>query len=395
MMTPRHAASSGTVTLLRLAIGGLGSALILTLTALVAVVVNVARRVVVPTARAKDVRIEDLDLRAQTITLSRTPDSELPGRYGLFTTGTVPYVKLGSVLAEDDSTVTRKLLTEVDGEMRLAREASFSGWYFDRPEQLNLPFHPELIASRLGPCPAWLFSGGETWAIHVHGRGAARAECLRAVPLFHDAGITSLVVSYRNDGEAPASRNGTYALGDTEWRDVDAAISYARRHGAARIILVGWSMGGAIVLQTAARSAHRDMIEGIVLESPVVDWRGVLTFHAKLNRIPDAVGSLAVATLEQPWTAKAVGVGEPIAFDRLDMVSHADVLSVPILILASDDDGFVPIDGAVALAAARPDIVTLERFTVARHAKLWNFDQTRFDRAIATWLTRHRFSGDA
>ncbi len=394
-MTPRHAASNGTVTVLRLLIGALGSALALTLGALGAVVFRVARRVVVPTPRAKDVRIEDLDLRAQTITLSRTPDSELPGRYGMFTTGTVPYIKLGSVLAQDDRTVTRKLLTEVDGEMRLCRDASFSGWYFDRPEQLGLPFQPELIASRVGPCPAWLFPGGDTWAIHVHGRGAARAECLRAVPLFHDAGLTSLVVSYRNDGEAPASRNGTYGLGETEWRDVDAAIAYARRHGARRVVLVGWSMGGAIVLQTAARSAHRALISGIVLESPVVDWRSVLTFQAKLNRIPDAVGTLAVATLQQPWTAKAVGAEAAIPFDRLDMVAHADALSVPVLILASDDDGFVPIDPAVALAEARPDAVTLERFQTARHTKLWNFDQARFDRAIRSWLVAHEFSATA
>ncbi|WP_457826784.1 alpha/beta hydrolase family protein, partial [Staphylococcus aureus] len=70
------------------------------------------------------------------------------------------------------------------------------------------------------------------------------------VPVFHELGITSLLVSYRNDGEAPRSRTGTYALGATEWRDVDAAIGYARRQGARRVLLMGWSMGGAIVLQT-------------------------------------------------------------------------------------------------------------------------------------------------
>ena len=45
------------------------------------------------------------------------------------------------------------------------------------------------------------------------------------------SGITSLVVSYRNDGEAPRSRAGTYTLGATEWRDVDAAVGFARRRG--------------------------------------------------------------------------------------------------------------------------------------------------------------------
>ena len=110
----------------------------------------------------------------------------------------------------------------------------------------------------------------------MHGRGTTRAECLRAVPVFHALGITSLVVSYRNDGEAPRSRAGTYALGATEWRDVDAAVGFARRRGARRILLMGWSMGGAIALQLELNSAHRDVIAGLILESPVIDWRVVL-----------------------------------------------------------------------------------------------------------------------
>lgn len=386
MKTSRRAASNGTVTTIRLLIGVLGSGLVIVLAALGAVVVTIARRVIVPGPRQNDTQILDVDVRAQTLRLSRTPDTELPGRYGLFTVGTESYVKLGSVLAEDESTVTRKLLTHIDDAANLAHDAAFSGWYYDHPEQLNLPWQPELIASSIGPCPAWIFPGGDTWAIQVHGRGGTRAECLRAVPLFHAAGMTSLVVSYRNDGEAPASRTGTYTLGDTEWRDVEAAIGYAKRHGARRIVLMGWSMGGAIALQAASRSAYRELIAGVVLESPVVDWKVVLEFQARLNHIPEAVGDLAVAALGQDWTAKAVGASASIPFDRLDMVANADALSMPILILHSSDDGFVPADASLALAAARPDIVTLEQFTHARHAKLWNYDQARFDRAITTWL---------
>ncbi|MCU1507048.1 MAG: alpha/beta fold hydrolase, partial [Microbacteriaceae bacterium] len=38
---------------------------------------------------------------------------------------------------------------------------------------------------------------------------------------------------------------------------------------------------------------------------------------------------------------------------------------------------------------ARPDIVTLEAFTVARHTKLWNYDPDRWNRAIDGWLDDH------
>ncbi len=72
---------------------------------------RMARRVVTPAVRVPDTRILSLDTAAQTITLERTADTQLPGRYGLFTSGTETYIKLGSVLAEDATSVKRKLLT--------------------------------------------------------------------------------------------------------------------------------------------------------------------------------------------------------------------------------------------------------------------------------------------
>ncbi|KQZ84237.1 alpha/beta hydrolase [Microbacterium sp. Root166] len=372
----------------RAAITVLGLALAGVLAAMGFASAHMARRVVTPAQRAADTRILSLDTAAQTITLSRTADTQLPGRYGLFTSGTADYVKLGSVLSEDDTSVKRKLLTHVSGEARLAPEAAFSGWYYDHPEQLMLPFTPELVGSTVGPCPAWLFPAGDggVWVIQVHGRGTRRAECLRAVPLFHALGITSLVVSYRNDGEAPRSRGGTYALGATEWRDVDAAVGFARRRGAKRILLMGWSMGGAIALQVSLNSAHRDKIAGLILDSPVVDWRVVLEYQARMMRVPPTVSGLAIGALGSEWATPVTGASGAIPFDRLDAVARAAELRHPILILHSDDDGFVPSDASHELAAARPDLVDLEVFDVARHTKLWNYDQERWSARIRSWL---------
>src|SRR6478735_570047 len=308
MVAPRRAAMRGAtpslVTGVRAALTVISLALAGVLSALAVASVHMARRVVTPAARVPDTKILNLDTAAQTITLSRTPDTELPGRYGLFTTGTASYIKLGSVLAEDDHSVKRKLLTHIGPASQLAPDAAFSGWYYDKPEELHIPFTPELIGSAVGPCPAWLFPAAlpsDTWVIQVHGRGTNRAECLRAVPLFHGLGMTTLVVSYRNDGEAPRSRTGTYTLGATEWRDVDAALGFARRRGARHVILMGWSMGGAIALQVDLNSAHRDLIAGLILESPVIDWRVVLDYQAKLSRLPGPVKGLAIGALQSEW----------------------------------------------------------------------------------------------
>ena len=393
MNAPRRAARRGAphpaAAPLRVAIAALTAALGLSATALGAVSLRMARTVVTPAGRVPDVQLVSLDAAAQTVTLERTDDTALPGRYGLFTTGTADYLRLGSVVKDDGTRVTRKLLTHVPADAHLAPAAAFSGWYYDNPDNLQIPYRVALIGTPVGPCPAWEFPAAvdsDVWVIQVHGRGTTRAEALRAVPVFHDLGITSLVVSYRNDGEAPRSRTGTYALGATEWRDVDAAIGYARRQGARRILLMGWSMGGAISLQTEFSSPHRDVIAGLILESPVVDWRTVLNYQGRLLRLPKPVLAFAQKILGSDWGAVLTGSGSGIPLDRLDAVARAAELRHPALILHSDDDGFVPSDASHALAKARPDLVTMETFTVARHTKLWNYDETRWTRAIQDWV---------
>ncbi|MFT4156907.1 MAG: alpha/beta fold hydrolase [Microbacterium sp.] len=381
---------------LRHAVALLVSAMLALGAAAALLVFGTARRVVSVGARVPDVVIRSVDTGAQTIELQRTLDTELPGRYGLFTTGTYGYVKLGAVLSADASKVRRKLLTQIEPGAKVDRDANFSGWYYATPSELHLRWENVLIGSPAGPCPAWFFPGeSSTWVIQVHGRGAMRAECLRAVPVLHAAGLPNLVVSYRNDGEAPRSRAGAYALGTAEWRDVDAAISYALRHGAEKVILMGWSMGGAISLQVAVNSASRERIVGLILESPVVDWRTVLRFQARAAGLRAPLPDLAMGALQVPLTARLSGADEAISFDRLDMVARAEELEAPILILHSDDDGFVPADASHALQRARPDLVTMPRFTVARHTKIWNYDQSGWSAAITDWLSTHGLSDGA
>jgi len=401
MNAPRRAArprpSRRTRVVARVGITALAVAFGASMTALSAVSMRMARTVVTPAGRARNVRILSVDAAAQTVTLERSPDTVLPGRYGLFTTGTADYLRLGSVTTDDATTVTRKLLTHVPSEGRLAPEAAFSGWYYDEPEQLHLPVRSVVIDSPIGACPAWEFPAEvdtDVWVIQVHGRGTTRAETLRAIPIFHDLGITSLAISYRNDGEAPRSATGTYALGASEWEDVDAAIAYATRGGARRVLLMGWSMGGAMCLQTETQSAHQDVISGLILESPVVDWRSVLRYQGRMRRLPTPVVAVAEQILGSNWASRVVAGGEAIPLDRLDRVAHAAELRHPVLILHSDDDGFVPSDASHALAAARPDLVTMETFEVARHTKLWNYDETRFTRVIQDWVRRQGLATD-
>ncbi len=103
-------------------------------------------------------------------------------------------------------------------------------------------------------------------------------------------------------------------------------------------------------------------------------------------RLPAAVTGLAIGALQAEWATPMTGAGGAIPFDRLDAVARAAELRHPILILHSDDDGFVPSDASHDLVVARPDLVEMQVFEVARHTKLWNYDQERWSDSIRRWL---------
>lgn len=355
-----------------------------------AITVIAARTVITPPRRrAEDVRILRHD--ASTITLSATLDSLTPGRYTLWFRGDAGAARVGEILRHDAETVTRRLLGVDRGDLAGATRGRFSGWYYLTPEDLGVPHEDVTVPTELGPAPAWHLSPerpSTRWFIGVHGRAVRRQETLRAVPVFRAAGYHSLLVSYRNDGDAPNSADGRYGLGSTEWRDVEAAMRYAVDRGATELVLMGWSMGGATVLQAVTRAEHAELVTGVVLESPVVDWVTVLHYQGVVNRLPKLVQWGVLKLLSRTWAVRVTGQSAPIDLTSLDFVARAQELRTPILLLHSDDDGYVPATASRALALARPDIVTFEPFSVARHTKLWNYDSERFDRAIARFLTR-------
>lgn len=367
-----------------------------------------ARRVVTPDRRLPD----DTDVLAVSeaaVVLAGNAATTARGVYGLRLPGG-GHARVGEVISVQApvgaprrprsgtaGTVTRALLGVDRGTLRPG-PARWSGWYHDGdPSSVGLEHQDVTVASEVGGLPAWFVpaaspaGGGDatTWAVLVHGRGATREECLRALPLLQRLGVAALVPTYRNDADAPASSAGSYALGDTEWQDVEAAIVHALGHGARHVVLMGWSMGGAICLQALSRSWTATAVRAVVLDSPVVDWRDVLDHHAALNHVPRTVGRYGLGMLSSPLARVLVGSDGPVDLARLDWVTRAAELRTPVLLMHGSDDTYVPVGPSRTLAAARPDLVTFAEFAGAEHCREWNTDPERWEREMARFLLQH------
>ncbi|HPB72349.1 MAG TPA: alpha/beta fold hydrolase [Phycicoccus sp.] len=352
-----------------------------------------ARKVLTPELDRPD-DLDILEVGTDRLVLSATEETVVPGRYGLWLAGGAGHARIGDLLATDPAsgTVTRELLG-LDRGVLAPGPARWNSYYWGDPPEvaLGLPTREVFVPGELGRLPTWLVSAAEgpgtRWAVLVHGRGALREETLRAIRPLRALGWTCLVPSYRNDEGVAPGPDGRYNLGLSEWRDVEAAVRYAVRQGARQILLAGWSMGGAIVLQFLDRSPLSRFVVGAVLDGPVIDWGDVLAFHGRLNHVPRPILGLSRAMMGRTWGKRLVGVHDVLDVARTDWVGRADELRHPLLVMHSADDEFVPVGPSRALAHHRPDLVTYEEFTTARHCKEWNVDPARWEGAVADFVT--------
>jgi pimeloyl-ACP methyl ester carboxylesterase len=324
---------------------------------------------------------ERVDVKAVApgrIELQRSEATSRPGYYGLV--WQAGHAIVGPVLSEDSDTVTRSL-RDVTGYLEPGVEAGFdSSAYSGNPyEARHLPFRSVDIASELGPMPAWLIPGhSRTWAIVVHGINDDREVGLRIAPALHRAGLNSLLISYRDDLGGPSSPDGLHHQGQTEWRDVAAAARYALGHGAQSLVLVGYSMGGALIGQFMERSGLAKRASALVFDAPALDWRAILEFNAERMGLP---GFLA---LPVEW---AIDLRTDVDWNSLDALDRPEDFHLPILLFHGTEDKVVPIATSKDFAAELPRWVTYYPTPRAGHTQSWNVDPALYEHRLEGFLS--------
>ncbi|MEU2625120.1 alpha/beta fold hydrolase [Streptomyces sp. NPDC007157] len=149
--------------------------------------------------------------------------------------------------------------------------------------------------------------------------------------------------SFRGHGRS----GGRTTVGDREVLDLAAAVRWARHFGHARVVTVGFSMGGSVVLRHAALNAG---VDAVVSVSSPARWyyRGTAPMrrvHWLVTR-PEGrlVGRYGFRTRihHRDW--------DPVPLSPVEAVPK--IAPTPLLIVHGDSDGYFPVDHPRMLADA-------------------------------------------
>lgn len=258
------------------------------------------------------------------------------------------------------------------------------GYRGDPTAALDLPFQTVTLDTPLGPTEAWRIpaAGEEAGrAIYVHGIAGAREDGYRALSILHEAGWSVLLITYRNDPGAPASAEGTYGFGLTEWPDLEAAVSYmAPTDADPKLLVVAESMGGAILGQFLAQSPTAPRVGAVALDSPAISFSAVIDHLAAQGNRPMA-GAIA-------WTAKQIlPFKTPLPLAQAEVAAAYQAFAGPVFLAHGSADRIVPIGPSQALADSR-SAPTVTLWSGADHLGSYAEDPAAYRKAFQDFLAQ-------
>lgn len=164
--------------------------------------------------------------------------------------------------------------------------------------------------------------------------------------LLNRCGTGVLAIDQRGHGGS----GGRSTLGDREILDVDAAVRHARHLGYERVALLGFSMGGAVVIRHAAL---RGGVEAVVTVSAPARWyyRGTKPMRRLHWAVERPAGRLAARLVRK---TRVAGGGWPQVPEAPHEVIGR-ISPTPLLIVHGDADPYFPLDHPRQLDAAARD----------------------------------------
>lgn len=339
----------------------------------------------------RDRKPDALDLQVtaisdQTVTLRKAGKSpvlspDAPGTYLL--EGSRGWGYAGRVLDSNELIAIRDFRPG-SGDIRAGDYVRLDSFAFrqDPLEAHGIAFEDVTFRSPLGDFAAWYVPGRSgTWAILTHGKGADRRESLRILPALVDSGFHCLSITYRNDVDQPSAPRGTYSYGRDEWEELEGAVEYALAQGANDIVLIGFSMGGAITLSFMGKSSRASRVSALILDAPMTHLAETVRHGARQAGLPtrflDVSNRVASRRYGFQWQD----------FDYLDVLRG---LEVPVLLFHGDADATIPVDLSDSVASMRPDIIQYVRVPDAGHVRAWNINPEAYLDTVRKFVLTRR-----
>lgn len=237
-----------------------------------------------------------------------------------------------------------------------------AGWYIPQNN----------IISPAAPPAGGPPTGGAAAIIILHGYPAEKSDMLSFAKVLH-GDFTTLLIDFRYFGES----EGSYTtVGVKEILDARAAVDFLQKRGHERIGMLGFSMGGAVALMTAAKD---ERVNAVVAYTP----------YANLKSIGrDVYGTLFF--LKYPLI-EIMSIAAKL-FLNLDISEAspeklANKINMPVLLVHSRNDRTIPFSHALVLEKALSHNSNLETyfFDAGRHGAL----PSDFNERIADFFNRY------
>ena len=281
--------------------------------------------------------------------------------------------------------VLRRLTNDIP---EVGTPVSLSGWLGSTPEHFGFGDRYETVKLPSGAI-GWIFpNSSDTWVIHVHGRRASMGETLRNIKQFADLGYSQLTMSMKTDSKPFGLGRRISNLGAIEWREVEGAVQVAKSHGAKEVVLFGWSQGALISSLFLMNSSETSIVRGAIYDSPLLDYRHTMRYQAVRGGYPAFLGDRVVDSIKSNKLIRLLGYRN-VDVDQISLVRNGLLPKLPVLVLYSMNDGHVAIEDVHKFGELNSG-VSLVEIPDARHCRLFNEDQQKYQGAIASWLIQHR-----
>ena len=210
----------------------------------------------------------------------------------------------------------------------LVFQAAMERGYEATPARIGLRFDALTLATEDGEAldawhvPTRAGASARGLVLVFHGNAGNIGHRLDYLRMFHDLGYASLILDYRGYGRSSGkpSEDGTYLDAAAAWRHATQVLGYP----AARIVLFGESMGGAVAAQLAA-----------------VQKPAALVLASTFTSVPDLGAEI------YPWLPVRA-----LARIRYDTRKRLATIASPVLVIHSRGDDIIPFSHGEQLFAA-------------------------------------------